>query len=117
MTDYRMMTDEEIEAEVAKTARCPRCGEDTRFYDGEYVQYLRTQIGWLRAENDRAWPKMHRRIAGLENELNRLRAAYGAAIAYIEASPCDPDINGDQWQAWCRWLILDEALSGEEKVG
>lgn len=45
-----------------------------------------------------------------------LQAAYDAAVAYIEASPCDPDIYAHQWEAWQRFDAARRALSGSPET-
>ena len=45
-------------------------------------------------------------LAAAERELEGVRKAYDAAVAYISVSVCDYDTTAEMWQAW---QVFDEA--------
>lgn len=53
---------------------------------------------------------MKRTIAELNRQNAALYEALEAATAYIDASPCDPDIYPEQIAAWKVWTEHREAL-------
>lgn len=69
---------------------------------------MRTQNPMLLAEIDALEDITRKDANELEvvKELNRLQMLSEAALAYIDVSVCDPDINAEMWEAWQKLVEL-----------
>jgi len=82
-----------------------------------YVDHVSAMTGeGLHEKSDIAAELAHRdiEIQKLQQRNKALGAAFTAAKGYIDASPCDPDINNEQIEAYQKY---QEALAQLDKEG